>query len=227
MGTIGGPRRFRNGMVLYLDANNMASYSGSGTVWTDISGYGNNGTLVSGVTFDSGTTKGMILDGSNDYIEFQSITPSFTYNYFTILLWVKPGVSQVQYADIFDNNHTGTQNFVLQQNVSNTNQYDFTCLNSVNFSKTPLFNLTANTWTYLCLIWNNDKASVYINGLFYGSGNSANPIRYNSPYLRIGKWAGGGRNWNGEVANFSVYNRALSDVEVLQNYNALKGRFNL
>ena len=34
-----------DGLVLYLDAGNISSYSGSGTTWTDLSGNSNNGKI--------------------------------------------------------------------------------------------------------------------------------------------------------------------------------------
>ena len=218
----GYPPVVTSGLTLYLDAGNPLSYNGSGTTWYDMNGSVTNGTLVSGVTFDSGTTKSMIFDGINDYVALGSF---FTYNYFTISLWVNPGVTQIQYADIFDNNHTGNRNFVLQQNILNTNQYSFICLNAVNNSETPKFYLTANMWTHLTLVWNNDKASFYINGVLSGTGNSANPISYNTTSLLIGNWNGGGRNWNGKIGNFLVYNRVLSQQEITQNFNSQRTRF--
>ena len=39
-----------DGLKLWLDASNPASYPGSGTTWFDLSGNGNNGTMMGGVT---------------------------------------------------------------------------------------------------------------------------------------------------------------------------------
>jgi hypothetical protein len=47
------PKIITDGLVLYLDAANTRSYPGSGTVWTDLSRVGNNGTLTNGPTFNS------------------------------------------------------------------------------------------------------------------------------------------------------------------------------
>jgi hypothetical protein len=47
------PRIVTDGLVLALDAGNPKSYPGSGTTWTDLSGNGNNGTLVNGVGYNS------------------------------------------------------------------------------------------------------------------------------------------------------------------------------
>ena len=42
----------RDGLVLHLDAANPKSYPGSGTVWKDLSGLGNDGTINSTVSFE-------------------------------------------------------------------------------------------------------------------------------------------------------------------------------
>jgi hypothetical protein len=196
----------------------------SSNVITDITGRGNNGTLTNGPVFTLGNSGSLVFDGVDDYI---SCGTFFNYTNFTISLWAYPGSTQVQYADIFDNNHTGTQNFVCQQNSTDTNQYSFGCINATNASATSLFTLAANTWHHLTFTWNNSVASAYINGVFHSSGAAANPINYVSPNLSIARWGGGGRNWNGRIGNFAAYNRVLTAAEIQQNFNANRGRFGI
>jgi hypothetical protein len=199
-----------------------SSYYG-GSVYKDLVG-SNNGTLVNYPTYNGSNGGSLVFDGVNDYVNLGSF---FNYTNFTISLWVYPGSTQVQYADIFDNNHTGGQNFVCQQNSTTTNQYSFSCINATNGSGTSVFNLTANTWTFLTFTWNNSVASAYINGVFHSSGAAANPINYSSQYLRLGTWGGGGRNWNGRISNFIAHNRVLTASEIQQNYIATKSRYGL
>lgn len=194
------------------------------TTWTDLSGNARTGTLTNGPTYSSSNGGAIVFDGTDDYV---SCGTFFNYTNFTISLWVYPGSTQVQYADIFDNNHTGTQNFVCQQNVSNTNQYSFACINATNGSGTSVFTLTANTWHYLTFTWNNSVASAYINGVFHSSGSAANPINYVNPNLSLARWSAGGRNWNGRISNFTAHSRVLSESEIQQNFNATRGRFGI
>lgn len=56
-----------NGLVLYLDAANRQSYPGSGTTWNDLSGKGNNGTLINGPTFSNDNGGSIVFDGVDDY----------------------------------------------------------------------------------------------------------------------------------------------------------------
>ena len=51
-----------SGLILNLDAGNVASYPGSGTTWTDLSGNGNNGTLINGPTFNSSNGGSILFD---------------------------------------------------------------------------------------------------------------------------------------------------------------------
>jgi hypothetical protein len=60
----------QSGLVLNLDAGVSASYPGSGTNWTDLSGNGNNGTLVNGVGYNSANNGSFVFDGVNDYGSF-------------------------------------------------------------------------------------------------------------------------------------------------------------
>ena len=216
------PSIVTDGLVLCLDAGNPKSYPGSGTTWTDLSGLGNTGTLVNGVGYSGDNLGSLSFDGVDDFI---SCGTFFNYTNFTICLWVYPGSTQTTYADIFDNYHTGSQNFVCQQNVNNVNQYQFACFNPVNASVTSVFTLSANVWQYLTFTWSNSVASVYIDGVFQSSGAPANPINYVTPNLSIARWSIGGRHWNGRISNFIAYNRILTAAEIQQNYNALKGRF--
>jgi hypothetical protein len=211
----------KNGLVVYLEAGATESYPGSGSTWFDIMGY-TNGSLISSPTYNTGVDENIELNGSN-CIELGSF---FTYNYFTICLWVKAGSSQAQYADIFDNNHTGSRNMVCQQNSTNTNQYGFSVIGASNASDVGLFTLTSGVWTYLTFTFDGSVGRGYINGSLYGTGGSCTP-NWSSQYFRLGQWGGGGRNWNGKYGNFKVYDRALTSTEILHNYNIQKGRFGL
>lgn len=212
------------GLTYYLEASAAESIPETGTAWTDI--IGNNGaTLTNGAVWSSTNSGIVTLDGADDFVDCGNVVGSATS--FTICSWVWPGSTQMTYADIFDNNHTGTQNWVCQQNVNNTNQYAFDVIGASSFSSTGFFTLAANTWVFLTFTWDNDRARGYINSSLFGTGQSApGALTYNAPYLRLGRWAGG-RFWNGRFGNWYYYNRALSAAEITQNYNAQRGRFGI
>jgi hypothetical protein len=59
----------RDGLVLDLDAGISASYPGSGTTWTDLSGNGNTGTLTNGPTYSSANGGSIVFDGTDDVVD--------------------------------------------------------------------------------------------------------------------------------------------------------------
>jgi len=90
MATLYNTSIVRDGLVLHLDAANPKSYPGTGTVWTDLSGNGNNGTLVNGVGY-SVDNKGLLtFDGIDDYGQTTdtNITDFQPSQAFSVFVWV-------------------------------------------------------------------------------------------------------------------------------------------
>ena len=232
-----GPQKAIGGTVTSVNGDTIHTFTTSGNFTplvntngsavlglSDLSGNRNFGTTAGSPIYNSANGGSLVFEGSDEYVDCGTF---FNYINFTLSLWVYPGSTQNTYADIFDNNHTGSQNFVCQQDASNTNSYAFACINGTNSSSTSTFTLTANIWTYLTFTWNNSVASGYSGGVFHSSGSAANPINYVSPNLSIARWSLGGRYWNGKISNFKTYNRVLTAAEIQQNFNALRGRFGL
>lgn len=85
-----GPNIITDGLVLALDAGNTKSYPGSGTTWNDVSGNGNNGTLINGPTFDTGNGGSVVFDGVDDHFTTSTTPTELLGNpSFTISMWVK------------------------------------------------------------------------------------------------------------------------------------------
>jgi hypothetical protein len=85
------PTIVTNGLVLCLDSANTESYPGSGTTWTDLSGNGNNGTLVNGPVFDGENLGSISFDGVNDSVQITKV-PSIDFtptSSFTMMVWAK------------------------------------------------------------------------------------------------------------------------------------------
>jgi hypothetical protein len=95
-----------------------------------------------------GSGKALCFDGADDYVD---IGPQFTFQNFTVDMWVKPGASQVTYADIIDNSHTDYQNWVCQQEKDNTNKYNFGASTGTG-GIVSHFSLAANVWQHLTLV---------------------------------------------------------------------------
>lgn len=234
MAVYGGPDIVTDGLVLYLDAGNSKSYPGSGTAWTDLSGGQNHSTLTNGPTYSSSGNGSIVFDGNDDYVD----TNKYFDNIFTgtqsfsILCWLNPASTQVQYADIWGNHAGSTGNeskgIVLQQNNFATNQYLFAYGDNTTFRVTSTFNLTANTYSQLLLTKNSTHTSIYVNTTRLVYNNLPQAISpTTSLTFRIGIGYRISRYWKGNIGNFSIYNKELNLTEISQNFNALKGRFGL
>ena len=176
---------------------------------------GHNGIISpTGVTFVPGHAgQAFSFDGATGYVDFGNW---FNLQSFSISLWVNPGASQQQFADIVDNNHTGTQNWVIQQNGNLLNQYYF--YDSQTFT---YFSLPAGTWSHLVVTRTvGNLNTIYVNGVQVASTPSG-PINYVLEDFHAATWGGGGRNWNGLEDEIMVFNRDLTATEVQSLYGGV------
>lgn len=217
-------RVIRDGLVLYVDAADLNSYPGSGNTWYDLSGNGHNGTMAGGAVYDGTTWPTISFNGSSSYVDFGSF---FTYDHFTLLIWAYPAGSQLAYANMIDNNHTGNQGFTLEQTNTSLNTYTFGCANAVNGSVTNGIGILSNAWASLALMWDNKQVNGTITGPNeIGFGAPANPIDYVSPSLSLGRWVyGNSRFWNGRISIFMGYDRVLNIYEICEIFQSTRKRY--
>jgi hypothetical protein len=235
-----------NGLVLALDAANIKSYSGLGTNLTDLSGRGNNGTLVTGVGYTSDNGGSFSFDGSNDYIN-----TVFTYQNssdFTMSCWIKTSIPNQKCGLIgIRSSDTAGINWYLAQvyisgdinvgtsgnNIVFNNYYGGGGAGAINRSVIAnTINVTDGNWRHIVVNSNSTVSKIYIDGILVATSSvTASPTRVGPAPLLIGA-AGNypsapvaGFYYNGQISNVCFYSRELSAAEVLQNYNTLKGRY--
>lgn len=101
------------------------------------------------------------------------------------------------------------------------------CSNDLSFANVSSV-IPLNTWTNMCFTWeSNATSAIYKNGQLYTSRTIGNvPSTSPASFGRIGLGHDNADDYfHGRMSNVSIYNRALSALEVLQNYNALKGKY--
>ena len=218
----------QTGLILNLDASRKSSYSGSGTTWTDISGNSNNGTLVSGPIFGTASGGVITFDGVNDYVDTglqYSLTSSTN---FTIGIWFK-GFGRTSNNDILVLSYSGTPvGWAIYQ--SNTGK--FMCFSRDNNNiETSYINSTTSTntnqWFYGVYKKSGNQFSLYINGVLEATINANLGNISISNGMRIGNHTNTSQPYLGSIGSVKVYNKSLTDSEILQNFNATKGRFGL
>jgi hypothetical protein len=223
-GRVGYNNVVTDGLVLYLDAGNKASYPGSGTTWRDLSAYKNNGTLTNGPTFSSANSGNIVFDGTDDYVNV-SHNSIFNVSEFSICFWFISKKDVDNYIVTKGNNSwyvgigpSGQTSSKLSFFVEGT---------SGGWLQTNA-NITQNIWYFGTVTFKSNLSSIYLNNSLDNSGTrTGNPLNGTSDVTVGVRFDGTGGNLNGNLSNFLIYNRGLSASEVLQNYNAQKGRYGL
>jgi hypothetical protein len=214
-----------SGLTSNLDASNTSSYSGTGTAWTDLSGNNNGATLTNGPTFSSANSGQIVLDGSNDFIDFGNKF-NFTTENFTFSLWVYPKSFSSNNFLIYKGNQSSNGYYMLIATDSSlqffTNQSGAWQGSSVNGGL-----LTINTWWNIVIVRNGSSVRFFINGIdrTNTSGTHINPAS-SSTNFTIGNYSNGSFA-NSNIASFLVYTRALSGSEIYQNFAFKKSLFGL
>ena len=221
MATNYNPKIVTDGLVLCLDAANTKSYPGSGTTWTDISGKSNNGTLTNGPTFDSGNQGSFGFDGSNDYV---SISNAALSKNCSILLWFKGNPTPNNWSDVFTF-QTGVDSTASRLEKHGNTAYQYNWYMGGFVSGTVLFNHTGTKYDFISLVFDDTNATCYQNAV--QTAQTASSDFGSASVIHFGKRLNMNALWSGNIAQVSIYHRPLTATEVLQNYNATKGRFGL
>jgi hypothetical protein len=224
-----------DGLVLYLDAGKAESFGGDGTTWRDLSGENNNGTLTNGVGFTEDYGGSLIFDGVDDFTKILNDPAiDFTTNSFTLSCWVKTyqiGTTRMVLSKATgDAISFGSIGYNLYLGNSGTTWLFGVWRGSDNNSVGSTLFAETDKWVHLCGVYNSTQGSqiLYANAILSGSATRSTGSISVANNLYVGAGANGtNQRWYGEVAQVSIYNRALSASEVQQNFNALRSRFSI
>ena len=243
-GRFGLPTNVTNGLVAQLEAGNPSSYPGSGTIWYDISGNGNNFTLFNGASYDS-TTKSMAFDGSDDYARstnFINLSSASA----TTVQWI--GKQDTAASSQFLWEHTPDWNSVpggfgiIMDSTGNGFQQGSWHANWYNVAARNFINSTQNTSNFFSqthrLIpnnslglqdWINTDLQTFVAGPGYPTGTSTvgNNNGFANDYTYLASRAGSSALLDGNIGVFLMYNRALSQPEIVQNYEYYRSLYGL
>jgi len=239
MGVKSGPRIVKDGLVFVIDAAVSRSYSGSGLTVYDLASSSIGGTLVNGTGFSSACNGLFLFDGTNDSIISANRSIPFTSNSnFTIEALVKFNSNLVAYQTVF---LYGIKNqskvIILSKSPSTINNgylyggvYDGT--NFISIGSTYNGSQIVNLGYIHCILTvdkpsTNFVAKIYLNGELNNTSGAAITSYSLSSLDFFGISSGGDFSEfvNGSIGFLKFYNRALSAQEILQNYNATKGRY--
>lgn len=229
-----------NGLVLCLDAGNPKSYPGSGTAWYNL--VGSEVFTINASAFKN--TGPMYMDFNGSFGCAKKTDSDFIISGdVTCICWTRILNSTSNWRTLLRGLSSGADHQVIVQNgtwqigmYDNTNGSGF---NDSGFSQQSLPGYASNQWNMLTWRWKN-AATPYYNfsyndspEIIRGSNNSSN-TRFKHGFCSIGAFNNGVQSdpnnasqfW-GDISQISIYNRYLTDSEVKQTFNALKGRFGL
>jgi hypothetical protein len=211
-----GPKIITDGLLLHWDIADKNSYPGTGTTIYDLSGNGNNGTLVNGVGFNQTNGGVLVFDGIDDYVDGSN--PQLVSSNYTVMGAARySGATRGRMINARDNNwlighwSNSTENYYAQGWVS------------------PVQNGASDTnWRILTALGNvsGDSYTSYVNNVLSAGPNNAGS--QGPAGITIGRIGYANSEYStGQFSFVLVYNRVLTTAEMTQNYNYFKGRFGL
>jgi len=232
------PKVINDSLILYLDAGNSKSYSGSGDTWFDTSKSFKDSSLLGSPPFLSDNKGCFLMVGLNEYISIPQLSDNNIIDNYSFGIWFSPTItispSNNDYYMLFEAQNTS---------ISSTPDNFIYFLNSggqITFeTKTPNDNLLTTTNNWVAGKWYNiyctyesstGTKSIYVNGVKENSISGVNGSYLNtSTYFGLGAYSSPSRTWylKGRIAGAFVYGKTLSQSEISQNYNTTKSRFGL
>ena len=219
MGLYYQPNMVMEGMLYGTDFMNRKTYTGTGLSFTDLSGTGLTGSMFNmGNTSASGYTTllggTVAFDGTNDYLNSnyslsaQDSSTSFTWN-----IWFFNALS------------SNSSQVIMGNRITNSGLASWTKLTPTAFELYPTYlsySIPRYRWMNVSIVKDTTNLYYYLDGTVVASTGST--YSRESNIIKFGA-AEAGEYFYGLMSNAYVYGRALSSTEVVQNYNAIKGRF--
>ena len=220
-----------NGLVMYWDAANPNSYSGSGNRWNDISANNYNSNIYNSPAYTH-SSAGSYFSFNQNLSQYSAVDTntidftggfsiSFIANFGSVNTWER--IIDFGNGELANNiivaREGATNNFWFEVHNSGTSKGVCRGLNAIS-------NNTLDQYTFVVTA-NGSACGIYKNGtLFTTSIVSGSDFRPNSGITRLNNYIGRS-NWSadsyfeGSIQEIAIYNRPLGASEITQNYNAM------
>jgi uncharacterized repeat protein (TIGR02543 family) len=226
---IANPAIVQGDLRLHLDAGNPNSYSGTGTRWTDLSGNGKNGTWQQSPTFTT-VSGGSIAMGSTSSQYMRSAVLGAT-TVVTAEIWVKFNAIPTNNSCLLSDEYSasGINYSICFRNDQKL--YGGYWRSNVWYTTSATSIPETNKWYHfaftISLAGSTYTSILYQNGVIVGSPTTSSiaPASGNTGFVLGTNWVGNTAVVNGDVAIVRVYSKALTSLEVQQNYNVEALRF--
>lgn len=212
-----------DGLQIYLDAGNSVSYPGSGATWMDLSGKGNNGTitgtLINNSPFNYQVKGNVVFNGTDNYVTTPyagNNTDSFTFS-----VWCNQ-IGNNQIVRGRDGSGNGWSLRIVSHTAAIVNSI------GIQYEAVSPYPIKTNTWTNLTGRWiSGVSISFFVNGQLHAISAAAGTLRSSTLGWNLATISSIFPPTQTNIASALVYNRALTNAEIAQNFVATKSRFNL
>ena len=209
------------GLTMWLDANDPASYPGSGATWFDLSGNGADQTLVNSPAYTPGTPSYFSFDGVSQYSTGSALVlPPNTYSK---MVWFQINLG-------FDNNLVSSATgghfmfFASTPTLWAGNANEPPYAGGGAFGSATAFDPA--TWYCATVVFSDPQISLYVNGVldqfdptYSASGHGGDGT------TNLACFGAGSNLLNGSIAEVYCYGQALTATQVLQNFNATRSKY--
>ena len=211
-----------NGLTVYVDAGNTTSYNGSGATWFDLSGNGNNCTLVNSPTFTSGASGYFSLNGSNQLVRIP-IGLDTTAHTFQIISMSTPGskVQRTMWSAVLDGaTSSGTP---YRDNVWGTTAVTTYAQSASPNTVTLAASYNLNQWYSFAISQASSTQQGYVDLTQTITNRASMPSVGDNQDIVVGTGFFGYATMR--VAAVLMYNRQLTAAEIFQNVNFFDTRY--
>jgi hypothetical protein len=221
----------KDGLQLYLDAGNTASYPGSGNKWYDLSG-NNRHFTISNTPFTSGSIPYFSTLGGNMVGPESNSFQIDDRNGYTIYLIMYQ--NSLVNTGAFKFYGSGTLNRAIFAHASWSDGVIYFDQGGVGSDSTRISASggTLTTWNIFVFRRNGYRQRQILknNSVIASSSLSTADLNFNTTSVTLGstdEYGGSASTWNARIGHFIVYNRGLSSIEMSYNHNLLKTRYSL
>jgi len=220
-----GPQIVTSGLVLSLDAADKLSYSGTGTSWIDSAG-NLAFTLTNGPTFSTDAQGSFVFDGTNDYAQASNVP---TAGNMTLSCWFKTSTQQTnKYLAAIPKQVAGGANgldlliidgTVIGSYVANSSTFNYT-------SHAPSGGYADGRWHNVVSTHDGSNPRLYYDGVLVNTVSLSGDIAVDATKtMAVGTFPNFSNYATATITQVYLYNRAITAADVLQNFNAMRGRF--
>jgi len=218
-----------NGLTYLLDAGFIPSYPLSSSVWYNLSSIGSSTSLVNGPTYNSSNSGSIVFNGTTQYALTSNLLNPTTFPNESVFVWFYPISSGCIVSELGQASVSGTWHDSNIE-INSSGLISFATWGGSLVNKVVSSAKSFNTWYNLGFTYSGTTLTAYINGASIGTTTftrqTTSSLYYGLCSTDITNMGASGPA-SGRLGNFIFYNRGLSATEVLQNYNAQKGRFGL